>query len=374
VRVTFFHLMPWTGIDEAGRDWPVPNKFYDPVKGTDVYKSYLDTMAYAEDCGFDQIGCNEHHFSPYGLMANPNLIAAILATRTRQVKIAVLGNLIALSNPIRIAEEFAMLDVISGGRLVAGFMRGIPHEYVAYNTNPSSSYARMQEATQLIIKAWTEPEPFGWEGEFYQFRAVSIWPRPIQKPHPRVLMSASNPDSAAFAGRNRAMMGIVQLLDLSKAQDSIRAYKDAARSAGWEPTPDDIMVGHHTCICETDEEAREHLREGHHYLHEVLGGGPRTAASMVLQESRFYINRDRGRLQIERRKSLAATSIDEAIEKGTMLCGSPETVVKQIKRIQSELGHRQLQVTMKVGNLPDDVVTNGMRLFKDRVMPEIAHL
>ena len=134
------------------------------------------------------------------------------------------------------------------------------------------------------------------------------------------------------------------------------------------------MVGHHTCICETDEEAREHLREGHHFLHEVLGGGPRTAASMVLKDSRFYLKPERGAAQIARRKAPGATSIDDAIEKGTMLCGSPETVVKQIKRIQSELGHRQLQVTMKVGNVPDAVVTNGMRLFKERVMPEIARL
>jgi alkanesulfonate monooxygenase SsuD/methylene tetrahydromethanopterin reductase-like flavin-dependent oxidoreductase (luciferase family) len=366
--------MPWTEISETGRDWPVPNKYFNPTHGTELYKSYIDTMAYAETCGFDQIGCNEHHFSPYGLMANPNLIAAILATRTRRSKIAVLGNLIALANPIRVAEEFAMLDVISGGRLVAGFMRGIPHEYVAYNTNPSTSYARMQEATTLIIKAWTEPEPFGWEGEFYQFRAVSIWPRPVQQPHPPVLMSASNPESAAFAAKNRAMMGIVQLLDLSRAKDSIRVYTETARATGWEPTPDHIMIGQHTCICETDEEAREHLQSGHDYLFEVLGGGPRTAASMVLKESRFYTNPDRGKAQIERRKTLASTPIDEAIEKGTMLCGSPETVVRQIKRLHAELGNGHLQVTMKVGNVPDHVVTNGMRLFKERVLPEIANL
>lgn len=123
-------------------------------------------------------------------MSNCNLIGTVLIQKTKRAKIAMLGNLVPLLNPIRVAEEYAMFDVMSGSRLIAGFMRGIPHEYVAYNVAPSESWERLAEASELIVKAWTEPEPFGWEGKYDKHRAVSIWPRPLQQLHPPILMSA----------------------------------------------------------------------------------------------------------------------------------------------------------------------------------------
>ncbi|MPZ59357.1 MAG: LLM class flavin-dependent oxidoreductase [Rhizobiales bacterium] len=374
MKFSFFHLMPWTDITDSGKDWPVANKHFEPERGTEFYRNYIDAMAYAEECGFDLVGCNEHHFSPYGLMANPNLIAAALAQRTNRIQLAVFGNLVPLNNPIRVAEEYAMLDVMSGGRLVAGFMRGIPHEYVAYNIDPNESWARLHEATELILKAWTEPEPFGWEGEYYQFRSVSIWPRPRQQPHPPIMMSASNPESAEFAAKHRAMMGVVMLVNLDGAKQSIRIYKDAARANGWEPAPQDILIGQHTCVCETDEEARHYLSEGRKYFYGVLGGGVRTAANLVLKESRFYENAERRQGVDKRRQVFSETTIDEFIEQGAVLCGSPETVVKQIKRIHRELGNGMFNITMKVGNIPDSVVWRGMQLFKERVLPEVHDL
>ena len=120
MEFAYFHLMPYTEIEDSGRDWPVANKRFDPAVGTRLYEAYIDNMAYAEDCDFDWIGCNEHHMSPFGLMANPNLIASALVQRTKRVRIAVAGNLVPLLNPLRVAEEYAMIDVMSGGRLVAG--------------------------------------------------------------------------------------------------------------------------------------------------------------------------------------------------------------------------------------------------------------
>jgi alkanesulfonate monooxygenase SsuD/methylene tetrahydromethanopterin reductase-like flavin-dependent oxidoreductase (luciferase family) len=374
VQFIFFHLMPWTGITEHGKDWPVANKYFDPEQGSEFYKKYIDSMAYAEECGFDFVGCNEHHFSPYGLMANPNLIAAALTQRTQKAKLAVFGNLVPLNNPIRVAEEYAMLDVMSEGRLFAGFMRGIPHEYVAYNSDPNESWGRLHEATELIVKAWTEPEPFGWEGEYYQFRSVSIWPRPRQRPHPPILMSASNAESAEFAARHRAKMGIVLLTNLDAAKENIRVYKDVARAHGWEPTAADILIGQHTCICDTDEEARAHLQSACNYFYGVLGGGVRTAANLVLKESRFYESAERRTAVTQRRRDLATEKIEDAIDKGAVLCGSPATVVKQIKRIHGELGNGLFNITMKVGNMPDTVVRKGMELFKQQVLPHVRDL
>jgi len=146
MKFNFFHLMPWPDYPREPEEWPVSNKEFVPERGRQLYADYIDCMAYAEQCGFDSIGCNEHHFSPYGLMSNPNLIGAALVYRTKRVKLAMLGNLVPLLNPIRVAEEYAMLDVMSGGRVLAGMMRGIPHEYIAYNVPPNESRARLREA------------------------------------------------------------------------------------------------------------------------------------------------------------------------------------------------------------------------------------
>ena len=104
MKFLFFHLMPWDSYPKEGPEWPVSNRDFDPVKGTEVYQTYIDTMAYAEDCGFDAVGCNEHHFSPFGLMSNPNLIGSALIQRTKTIKLAMVGSLVPLLNPIRVAE------------------------------------------------------------------------------------------------------------------------------------------------------------------------------------------------------------------------------------------------------------------------------
>ena len=167
MKFSFFHLMPYTHLELEPHEWPFPNRYFDATKASTLYRTYVESMIHAESCGFDWVGCNEHHFSPYGMMANPNLIGGALAYSTHRSKIAITGNLVPLNNPIRVAEEYAMLDCMTGGRLVAGLMRGIPHEYLAYNIPPGESWERQREAVQLILKAWTEPEPFGWEGKHF---------------------------------------------------------------------------------------------------------------------------------------------------------------------------------------------------------------
>ena len=193
MKFVCFHLMPYRPLDlEAAKDyrsaWVVlPNSFYDPKKGAAEYDSYLDQLVYAEQLGFDAIGVNEHHQTAYGLMPAPNLIASALIQRTKTVQIAILGRALPLvSNPVNIAEEFAMLDVLSKGRIIAGFVRGIGAEYHSTGVNPAFSHERFHEAHDLIIKAWTTPGPFEFEGDHFRFRYVNLWPRPYQTPHPPV--------------------------------------------------------------------------------------------------------------------------------------------------------------------------------------------
>ncbi|WP_117193223.1 LLM class flavin-dependent oxidoreductase [Rhizobium terrae] len=374
MKFNFFHLMPYPDYDKLPHEWPVSTHGIDSRRIQGLYNEYIDEMVDAENYGFDWVGCNEHHYSPYGLMSNPNLIAGALARQTSKAKIAIVGNLLPLLNPIRVAEEYAMIDVMSGGRLIAGFLRGIPHEYIAYNIPPSESRSRLREAAELIIKAWTEDEPFGWEGEHYQFPAVSIWPKPIQKPHPRILMSASNAESAEFVAKMRAIMGITLIQNIGAAKDAVDYFKKTARSYGWEPTPDDILVGQQICIADTDEEAKHHMASAQTYFHQTLMRPQRSAQQLVLGQSRYYTEADAGENFQKRLATLRGRTVDEQIEAGSIICGSPESVVKQIRRLRQELDCGLLNLTIKVGNMPGSVVRRGMELFRDRVAPEVASL
>ena len=191
-----FHLMPWphlpadfaTNKEKYPTSWVTfSNSHYDPVEGQNLYNRYLDELEYAEKLGFDGVCVNEHHQNAYGTMPSPNVMAAMLARRTSKVKIGVIGNGLPLrDHPLRVAEEIAMLDVVTGGRIISGFVRGIGCEYYSMGVNPTYSNERFREAHDLIIKSWTDPGPFRWEGKHYEVRYVNVWPRPLQKPHPPI--------------------------------------------------------------------------------------------------------------------------------------------------------------------------------------------
>src|SRR5262252_3804452 len=173
MKFFIIHLMGWPYLpDDFEKQYDsawvwCPNKLFDPVKGGALYNEYIDTLIYAEQLGYDGVCVNEHHQSAYGLMPSPNVIAAVLIPQT-SCRIAILGNALPLrDHPLRVAEEVAMLDVISGGRIISGFVRGIGAEYHSFGVNPAHSRERHLEAHDLIIKAWTEPGPFHWDGKHY---------------------------------------------------------------------------------------------------------------------------------------------------------------------------------------------------------------
>ncbi|PKB70057.1 MAG: monooxygenase, partial [SAR202 cluster bacterium Io17-Chloro-G5] len=163
------------------------NSNFDPKVGARQYNEYLDEYEYCEEAGFDGLMLNEHHNTPTCLGATMNLEAAILARNTKKPKIVLMGNpLPTFENPLRIAEEIAEIDMISNGRVVSGFVRGTGVESLAANINPLHNRERFEEAHDLIIKTWTTPGPFRWEGKHYHFRVVNPFQTPLQKPHPPV--------------------------------------------------------------------------------------------------------------------------------------------------------------------------------------------
>ena len=199
MKLLWFHLMPYTELPDDFRDkhpsvWvDIHSSLFDPRRAHLMYNDFMDELEFAAECGFDGICVNEHHSNGYGLMPSPNLIAAALSRRTTDTAICVMGNSLALYNPpTRVAEEFAMIDCISGGRLIAGFPVGTPMDTCyAYGQNPSMLRERYHEAHDLVMRAWTERDTFAFNGRFNQQRYVNIWPRPVQSPHPPVFRAAA---------------------------------------------------------------------------------------------------------------------------------------------------------------------------------------
>src|ERR1700680_3327614 len=162
--------------------WPVPSQLFSAEVAERSMDTSLEQFELADQLGFDWVTLAEHHFAPMSLTPNPMVMAGALTQRVQGANIPIL-------NPLRVAEEFAMLDALTGGRVVAGMLRGTSNEYVTYATNPAESRERFEEALALIIKAWTEPQPFGWQGRYYEYRVVSIWPRPLPPSHPAIYLS-----------------------------------------------------------------------------------------------------------------------------------------------------------------------------------------
>jgi alkanesulfonate monooxygenase SsuD/methylene tetrahydromethanopterin reductase-like flavin-dependent oxidoreductase (luciferase family) len=370
----FFHLMSWPylppGFDqEYDSAWVwLPNSLYDPVKGHDLYRDYIDTLAYAETLGFDGICVNEHHQNAYGLMPSPNLIAAALTQRTSRCRIAVIGNALPLYNPpLRVAEEFAMLDVMSGGRLQAGMVVGGGPEYFSYQINPTFARERFREALDLIIKAWTTPGPFAWNSKHYYFRYVNPWPRPLQQPHPPIWIpgAGSLETIELVAQRRYAYMGI-PYFHINVFRRVFDQFREACQKVGYTARPEQMGWGIPIYVAETDRQAREefepHLR---YFQRNLLKNISLAAPGYTSPRSALAILRNRNQFLSEQE------SWDD-IENGVFaLVGSPAKVRQMLETYQKELGVGVVLTGCQVGNLPHDMARKSMELLAREVLPHV---
>jgi alkanesulfonate monooxygenase SsuD/methylene tetrahydromethanopterin reductase-like flavin-dependent oxidoreductase (luciferase family) len=256
VKLEFYQTMIYSGPDH-GDSWPAPPRLSDPEFTHSTMDNALDQCGAAHDAGFDSLNFAEHHYSPKQLTPNPIVYAAVCGRRYPGANIGVFGTDLPLNNPVRIAEEYSMLDNMLGGkRLRFGLLRGTPNEYLTYGSNPWESRERFDEAALLIKACFLEPEPFGWEGRYYRYRSIAVWPRVVQDPHPRMLMSGNSIGSATFAGTHGFDIGFSYMApELCVA--NLEAYKAAAAAAGWTPTADNITYRHFMYVAEDGDEARE---------------------------------------------------------------------------------------------------------------------
>ncbi len=346
----------------------IPNELYDPAKGHDLYREYINTLAYADELGFDGICVNEHHQNAYGLMPSPNLIAAALTQRTQRCKIAVIGNALPMYNPpLRVAEEFAMLDVMSNGRLIAGMVIGGGPEYFSYQIDPTTAREKFREALDLILKAWTTPGPFEWHSKHYYFRYVNPWPTPLQEPHPPIwIPGVGSAETIEFiAQRKYCYMG-VPYFHIDVFRRIFAQFREACQKAGYEAHPEQMGWGVPIYVAETDKQAREEFEPAFWYFVRNLMKGIGTtppgytsakSAAAILKNQQFFLYQQK-------------TWAD--IENGVFaIVGSPETVRQKLARYQKELGAGVVLTGCQTGTLPHHLARKSMELLAKEVLPRV---
>jgi alkanesulfonate monooxygenase SsuD/methylene tetrahydromethanopterin reductase-like flavin-dependent oxidoreductase (luciferase family) len=371
MKASFFASLPYGRVSEPVSRWPVPNRLFDPDQAVHVVASRMDHVELADELGFDWIGCAEHHYSPGSLASNVSAVAAAITQRTRNARVCIMGALLPLNNPVRVAEEYALVDTLSGGRLVAGLLRGAPYEYLVYNVPPAESRSRFEEAWELIVRAWCDTEPFGWEGEHYHFRNVSIWPRPIQQPLPPIFISGSSKESAEFAARKQIGLGLA-FTNLAAAKPAAQHYFLQAEEQGWKPNPDQVIYGHlPVYLADSDEEAFSMARprvEGNHLVPGMM------KANRLVAEAGFFGERNPELLRrFQTMGTGAPLSLEQQLELGTLLCGTPDTVLKQLRHIRDELGAGVISVNFETGATEDETRAS-MRRFASDVLPAMHAL
>ncbi len=241
---------------KSGTELPYPlgKKFFKADVAVRTYAEHLAAWEEMDRLGYDGVGFNEHHCSPYGLMNSPNLMAASAAQRTKNLKLLIYGNLLPLHEPLRLAEELAMLDCLSNGRLISGFARGIPREYQVHNVSLADSRARFEEAYDIVTRAWTE-DVFSYQGKFWSYKDVAIWPRPVQRPHPDIWVPiVGSKESIEFAGRHN--LPITPGLGAGGLRDDIiRHYARCLAAAGHRLTPGHLSLSMHAYVADSKAEA-----------------------------------------------------------------------------------------------------------------------
>lgn len=365
MKAAFFSAVFYTGPAPGG--WPTPADRYSKADAGATLDAALAQFRLADEIGFDWVSLAEHHYGPFGLTPNPMVFAGALTQVVKRAKIALLGPTIPILNPVRVAEELAMLDAMSGGRVIAGLMRGTPNEYVTYNTNPDESRARFEEALQIIRRAWIEPQPFGWEGRYFQYRAISIWPRPVQAPHPPIYMSGSSPESAEFAARHRVSLGLA-VTTLDRAAEAAQRYRERAALAGWQPRPEDVLYRLSFHVADSDAQARADLAES---MLRPQRGSP-VKANRLLEAAVATTGYYGASALDQRSRVLEDYDLDQRIAAGQILIGSPDSVVRQIERIAARLEPGVLDAVsaFQLG----DRTLKSIRLFGESVLPRIRHL
>lgn len=368
-----FHLMPYADldlreIDKAGSAWnTLSNRHYDPQKGADLYHRYLDEMELADRLGFDGVVVNEHHQTAYGLMPIPGVLAGALARSVKRAKVAVLGRALPLlANPLNVAEEYAILDNLTRGRLIAGFVRGIGAEYHASGANPGESHERFHEAHDMIIRAWTEPGPFAYEGKHYHFRYVNPWPRPYQTPHPPIwLPSQGSQETIEWAAKMRYVY-CQTLSPIAQVAKFFDMYREAAQRCGYLATPEQLAWSTSIYVADTDAKAK---REAGPHLEALNNYFLRMPVEMLLPPGYTSFESMKRISKAKLTAHQKPKTVDDLMEAGVVIVGSPATVREKLAEFQALAGFGTVLVKTQFGTLPSELARQNIEMIAREVLP-----
>jgi alkanesulfonate monooxygenase SsuD/methylene tetrahydromethanopterin reductase-like flavin-dependent oxidoreductase (luciferase family) len=384
VKVTSFHFMPYRELpDDVERRYrsvwvDAPwSELADAGRAGDFFNQSIDELLIAAEVGFDGLGTNEHHQNPYGFMCNPNLFGAILARMTRDrgldVAIVQLGATLVSASPIRVAEEYAVLDCLSGGRLIAGIPVGIGADAgLSYGVTPIEQRARWREGIELMLRAWTSTEPFAWNGSHYQLRNVNLWPRPIQSPHPPLLVPGGHSSSTwDLCHEHDWPYAFLSYFGAKAAEAAMDGFWEHADTFGRDRNPYRASFLQIVGVAETDERAEiEYGPHLEYFYKRLLHFPPPYFTPPGYLEYPSQVGAFRSILASPP-TDLKTLSAREMIERGFAVVGSPATVGERLEQIARRLGVGHLLAITQFGSMPHELAERNIRLVGSEVLPRL---
>ncbi len=332
----------------------------------DIIQRELQQMVWSEQLGFDEVWLTEHHFIDYGLSVDPATLASAIASRTSRVRIGLAAAILPFHDPIRLAEQLALVDIISGGRLDVGVGRGNrPSEFTGYRIPQVESRERFDEAVQIIQRAWTE-ERFAYHGRFFQIPEVRVIPKPLQRPHPPLYQVCVSPDSIeSTALRGWPMLNSILFGGLEQVVASRDRYVTTLQKAGRSPAEiasllDRWGVSRQIYVAPTDAQALAEAKDAEMWYQESF-------RKFVIPER---IEDSHPTLQPAFRAMADRLSkiTWESLVAETLAFGSPETVARHLEQMR-QIGVGQVLCWMNFGGLPEEKIRRSMDLFAREVMP-----
>jgi alkanesulfonate monooxygenase SsuD/methylene tetrahydromethanopterin reductase-like flavin-dependent oxidoreductase (luciferase family) len=375
IKLYFFHNHHYLPIPpDQGRfratvvDYP--NSQYDPRVGYELYERHLRSMTRAAQLGFDGLAINEHHSMAYSMSPTVGLLAARYVTATESIPIMVAGTPINLQYPNRVAEEYALLDVMSGGRMEYAFPLGTGMEYWANEgtVNPTTARQRFRESLDVILKAWTEDGPMRYDGDFYTYRYLNVWPKPLQKPYPRCFIVGTGSEETVQLAVDYGMGYSIVFVPIKNQLRAFDRLRELAAERGRTVVPDDLIIVVMAYVADSNaeavREARPHIESFFSWFHRVT---PRFLVPPGYVTTAEFLRRVSDAAMA---KSTQATW-DDMVNVGRITCGSPDTVADTIVSWCREAGCGRVNVVLESGDMPEWKVAKSTTLFANDVIPRI---
>ena len=367
MKASYLGAMGYSQRHKFPATWPIPPIYHDPETSVQSYQEGIEECEFAEEMGFDWISFSEHHYSGRIATGTPSVMAAAVAERCKKAKIAMLGLLLPLNNPVRAAEEFGLLDNLTNGRLIIGFLRGTPNEDQTYSVNPAEGRGRLLEGMDLVRKALTEPQPFSWEGRYYQFRTVSVWPRPVQQPMPPVIVATRSDDTVQYAAEHQWGLGI-SFIPVDQMAQITEKYRNWCQEAGWQPTPDQVLYRGSIYLAETDKQAED-------WFDSLKASRPVSPIAMR-PTVMGAVQAARTGEEFDLRNQIAGSAQGDIVGLSPRLSfvGGPDSIAKQIKAFHDQCGAGVVDLFFQQPSVDHRTVMKEIELFGKEVLPQIKEL